>query len=63
MDNPRPDPFSPFRGEERFKTPLTHFFRHPRAGVADFQAHRIAVDFGAERNRAALGHRIDGIEH
>jgi hypothetical protein len=63
MANPKTGPLFPFRGEERFKTTLTHFFRHPRAGVADFQAHRIAVEFGTQCNRPALRHRIDGVEH
>src|SRR6185437_4367535 len=56
-----------FRGEEGLQTSASRVLIHPNAGVDDLELNvtggSVAHDGGSQGERAALGHRIDGIEN
>src|SRR2546425_8799232 len=47
---------------ERFEHPLAHFFFHSDTSIREAQTQSLSLTFTANREAAALRHRIDGVD-
>src|SRR5262249_59351279 len=52
-----------FGGVVRRKQALAFFLRQSLAGICQLEDYRLAIEFGAEDELAALGHGVHRIEH